>query len=659
MVEVVEVTNQVTKRLERAYQLAFFILGNQEASERIAVEAADRLQVAVVTQDRRYYYIPQGSSRQLSRATGARSKVNFSELHLLQRLVFDETESEEKEQERAGLDDRRLLIHFLKHLVRITVKRNSFYVTLGFTRLLHHYSINEAISLYGLLMQNPSRAKDNYYWRSRKAQLLQEMKSRFGDLLTMTRGAYGEERFVPRPDQARYADFITLCLNVFMPWETQCPLPVGESPTDGKIRALSFEGDDPDEEHRTEVARMHAVLHTECFDWLVTRLAMDPHILRLDLPEFNHHKDHHDQQSTDGNYQMTGNDQIISSAMRTKLPEKMIEMLPETLKARQTRRQAVQRNLRRVKVLVDRQPRATLDLQASGQAEFRLLEGEEFIEIRSSEEPDLCLALYPVDYVMLEQASTPQIFVIELAGGQKLNFLMTPDRNAEGEVTGASVTVNVKGSGFVLADWLRSLLSGSEHTKQSLPAWRFALPALLLVVCGLGSFALWRFWQPESSSSIAINRPPNGDQRIAAPNGDNSGAPSPAPKNAIEPQRPSKPPSTLRDHDVTDNDLTPEIESPKQIRNVFLSLNRDANQFRTELARRLQEAHLWELTSKDDADTALDIELSADGRTASIRLINAKGRVIWPRNGKSQKYLGDTAQISERIVTDLKTAARK
>ncbi|MEK7833032.1 MAG: hypothetical protein AAB401_18225, partial [Acidobacteriota bacterium] len=220
----VKVKTQTINKLERAYQLAFFILGNQEASEQIAVEAVDRLQMAVVTQDRRYYYIPQGSSRQLSRASGARSKVTFSELHLLQRLIFDETEPREKEQEYAEFDDRQLLIHFLKHLVRITIKRNSFYVSLGVTRLLHHYSITEAISLHSIVMQNPSRAKDNYYWRSRKGQLLQEMKSRFSDVLMLTRGAYGEERFIPRPNQDRYADFVTHCLETFMPWETDCPL---------------------------------------------------------------------------------------------------------------------------------------------------------------------------------------------------------------------------------------------------------------------------------------------------------------------------------------------------------------------------------------------------------------------------------------------------
>lgn len=641
----VEVTSQVTDRLERAYQLAFFILGSPEAAERIAIEAVDRLQVAVATQDRRYYYIPQGSQRQLGRTSGARSKVNFSELHLLQRLIFDGTECEEKEQEAMEIDDHRLLIHFLKHLVRITIKRNSFYVSLGIARLLHRYSITEAISLHGLVMQNPGRAKDNYYWRSRKSQLLQEMKTRFGDLLTLTRGAYGEERFIPRPNQARYADLVTLCLEQFMPWEIQCPLPQGEAHVSDRIPALDFDGDDPDEEHRTEVMRMHAVLHAQCFERLIAALRFDSPVTRLDLPEFFHHTTHN-QQFTEDSFQMIETKPMNPGAMRAKL------------EARQNQRRSLQQKLRAVKILVDHQPRATLDLTTDNQIDFKWLEGEEFLEIRAGNEPGICLALYPIDYQMLQQAHTPTKFVIELAGGQKLNFVLTPERDAEGEVIGGEVSVTYPKPQSLLADWVRRLWPASELSFQASPYGRYVFLAALLLICGFSSIALWRFWQTDSTNLTASNRQPTISQTISG----NATTPNaePAvttPNNAASPQRPSNPPSTLRDHDVTDNEAIPNIESPKQTRHVFLSLNRDVNEFRSELIKRLKEARLWELTNKEEADTALDISLSPTGQSASVRLINAKGHIIWPRSGKSQKYDGDVARISERIVADLKIAA--
>ncbi|MFN0109509.1 MAG: hypothetical protein ACKVZH_11700 [Blastocatellia bacterium] len=637
----VTVKLKTTNRLEQAYQLAYFILGNQEIAEQIAVDAVDRLQLAVVTQDRRYYYIPQGSSRQLGHTSGTRSKVNFSELHLLQRLIFDETESYEKEQEQSGFDDRRLLIHFLKHLVRITVKRNSFYVSLGVTRLLHRYSITEAIATHGVVMQDPNRAKDNYYWRSRKAQLMQEVKSRFGDLLQLTRGAYGEERFSPRPDQARYADFVTHCLQQFMPWETECPLPPGACPADGRIPALEFNGDDPDEEHRTEVARMHAVLHPTCFERLLAELKFDSPAIRLDLPEFFHTENHVSKGAETG-FQMTEPDEMKSHTMHT------------TLEERQLRRRQTQRTPGNLKILVDRQPRATLNLEANNQIEFRFLEGEEFIEIRPAEEPDLCLALYPIDYTMLQQLHSPKNFVIELAGGQQLNFTLTPERDADGELTGTAVSVNYQVRKLAR---LRSLWTAQNWFPALQPVWRLALPVTLLLVASIGGFAVWQALKSETSPSVAINSGNDATDNQPAPptggNGSNLGA-----LPGTTPQKPSKPSSNLRDHDV-EGDSTPTVNSPSETRRVFLSVNREASEFRGELTKRLTQAGLWELTGKEDADTALDITLSADGKTALARLLNARGKVIWPASGKSQRYAGSAGQISESIVADLKSAARQ
>ncbi|MFN8000783.1 MAG: hypothetical protein U0X75_07185 [Acidobacteriota bacterium] len=48
-----------------------------------------------------------------------------------------------------------LLVHYVKHLVMLTVSRNSFHVTIGISRVLHNYSTTEAILLYHL----PGNAK--------------------------------------------------------------------------------------------------------------------------------------------------------------------------------------------------------------------------------------------------------------------------------------------------------------------------------------------------------------------------------------------------------------------------------------------------------------------------------------------------------------------
>jgi hypothetical protein len=348
-------------------------------------------------------------------------------------------------------------------------------------------------------------------------------------------------------------------------------------------------------------------------------------------------------------------DQINTSAMRARLTEL------------QALRQTSQRNSRQIEILVDRQQRALLDLDSTSQSSFNLFDGEEFIEIRSVENPDVCLALYPIDYVTLQQTDSTQNFDIELANGQKLRFALTPERDEFSEVTGASVTVNYDSNPTSISDWLASFWQSLESSvsallspKQAAPVLRYGTLAALLTIGGLSAFAIWKTLQPESSNQVAVNLPekPTTGNPPVLPNGDKASNPnSPSLPGALP--SPQRPPSTLRDPDVADNGAVPVVESPAQTRKVFLSSNRESEELQTEITNRLKSARLWELTDKDEADTALSISLSPDGRTASVELLNTKGKVIWPRSGKRRTYTGEAAQIAEKIVGDLKTAVRQ
>lgn len=121
------------EKLRRAFQLAFFILGAGPAALRVTQEAVATLEVALTRQDKRLYYAPgrRAASPQTARF---RTKVSLSELQLLQRLVYIAAEPEERSKEAAGAPEATWLVHYLKHLARITLKRNSFFVTLGVSR---------------------------------------------------------------------------------------------------------------------------------------------------------------------------------------------------------------------------------------------------------------------------------------------------------------------------------------------------------------------------------------------------------------------------------------------------------------------------------------------------------------------------------------------
>jgi hypothetical protein len=95
-----------------------------------------------------------------------------------------------------------LVVFFIKHLVRITTRRNSFYVTLGLSRLLYNYTTAETMDLYNLVIQDPERVHDDYYYRSRKGLLLKELKERFGELVEVAKGVRGEQRWRPAADSS-------------------------------------------------------------------------------------------------------------------------------------------------------------------------------------------------------------------------------------------------------------------------------------------------------------------------------------------------------------------------------------------------------------------------------------------------------------------------
>src|SRR5436190_3888846 len=132
----------VDELLDKAFQLAYLIVGDRTTAIRIAMAAMDNLKVASSEQDRRLAYLPTGRAE----TRAARTKISLSDIHILQRLVYIESELYERllEQQEGALRQTDLLIHFIKHLVRVTTKRNSFYVSLGLSRLLYNYTTAEA-----------------------------------------------------------------------------------------------------------------------------------------------------------------------------------------------------------------------------------------------------------------------------------------------------------------------------------------------------------------------------------------------------------------------------------------------------------------------------------------------------------------------------------
>jgi len=259
-----------------------------------------------------------------------------------------------------------LVIHFVKHLTKKTIKRNSFYVTLGLSRLLHSYTTAETMEIYNAVIQDPDRVKDDYYYRSRKGVLVQELKQRFGDLINICRGPRGEERFQPDDNQPRFVELVRECLGYFTPWQTPCLVPAGIDPIMDGIP--SFSAVNENDEDKVEVHRIHAVLHPDCFQRLTANLRLDAPETRLEIPRFFYANE------------TNGNGSNSNRRNPRKLDERELESITRSLDSNAARRKAASAGL--LRIMVDGIERARIDLGKTASTRFGLDNDAELIEVR-------------------------------------------------------------------------------------------------------------------------------------------------------------------------------------------------------------------------------------------------------------------------------------
>ena len=84
----------------KAFDLACFIQRDRLAAASIVAGALAKLEVVATAQGKRLYYRPSGRRWLLrSQSHGLRNKISFNEPHLLQRLIYLESEPYEIAQE--------------------------------------------------------------------------------------------------------------------------------------------------------------------------------------------------------------------------------------------------------------------------------------------------------------------------------------------------------------------------------------------------------------------------------------------------------------------------------------------------------------------------------------------------------------------------------
>lgn len=698
--------------LNKAYRLAYFLHQDKSMAIRIVAAATLKLNVAMAVQSKRLYYIPVGRfSRGESRRTdGIRNKALFSDVHLLQRLVYGESEPYERQKELAAqagppgvradgdpASDEDLLVYFIKHLVRITTKRNAFYVTLGVSRLLHSYSTLETMEIYNAVIGEPERVKDDYYYRSRKGVLMHEMYQRFGQLIRACRHRRGEERFETQQGSSEQRSLVRECLRLFTPWDTQCPVPHDFDPLRTVIARLTSKSSD--DENKIEVHRIHAVLHPECFGTLVGAFGYRPPEERIELPRF------FSQQTDD---ESPPRQRRAPTELSAEDLAEINHMLGE--QAARRRRSSPTGVIR---VIVDGVERGTLNPAEQSSISFSAEEDAETIEVKTTDASgDLLLATHLITSGAEGTHDEAIVYSIRLEGGQDLSLSIT---RRPTEASGAADLL-IK-FGYQETDprraarlWWQRLslrLSQKQHRPTSGSVWEGAgifprnvlVLSIVVVVCmvsyvGYVSFKSQPGGPPQTNSvqttSLDQVRPspasPGGEtgnqQDTEAPATQADNRTSGPERVATQPARPAAERSTAAkdpaaDHpspgesvqsnvraeesavDVTRTGVVSPNLKLSEVKKVYIEFRGDESfdELRRDVIERLGSNDVVAATTDaDQADASLKIvvsQTSAGEIEALARLVNARGVVLWPKAGGTRRYSGDATKVPSEIVQDL------
>jgi hypothetical protein len=702
--------------IDKAFQLAYFLHDDRKIAKQIIVRAMNKLETASNAQFKRYYYTPTGRAEN-SRA--ARSRVSMNDLQLLQRLVFVESENFEREKEsNNSADELSLLTYFIKHLVRISLKRNSFYVTLGVARILHNYGTNDAMEIYNIVVQDPERVHDDYYYRSRKGVLMKELKARFGDLIETVKVNRGEERFQAKTISENLFEAAQNSLKIFTPWKTSCVIPEKFNPFEDVIKSFHFNKNNPDEEHLTEVNRIHAALHPACFARLTGALKLPASEEKMEIPKF---------MISENLLNIDDNNNDRNEPPRLEANE--LQAIKDILHAQAESRRAASANL--LRVVVDGNEQTKINLLATGAINFDLDDSAEMIEVRIVEkEGETILATHLLSFDDLIGGNQTQTVVLE--GGQKVSFQLQPTTDEYGDLIGLNCDV-----AYAETDLKRRIFLTTYRVKYSLSVWFENSKPLLKPIAALGLLILfvafgWIFFSKsgENKPDFVKDKNPsliNQPGQIIAPTNSN--------KNEVkEPETPKIPNNKNQSSEVEAN-KQPKVEKPKvtpketgiisapqelqaqnnnlqplpkrkitvpqiqrfavvgndseipkqsetrglssperaklfnQVKRIYLDISGNNNYhdfFDEEIVKEISKNNAFIVeTTRDFADARLKISIrrepnNRDGKiTVEVSLHNADGAVIYPtrKNVKHWKYIGKAEDLPRKIIADL-TAAK-
>lgn len=664
--------NLTKELINKAFSLSYFIHRDKKLAITIAAESVSKLEVAMLAQDKRLYYKPTGRSTdgQITN-TRFRTKVSMNELHLLQRLVYVVSEVYEQEQEKNPLsfylNQADLTIRFIKHLIKITVKRNSFYLTLGLSRLLYSYTTSETILLYSLIIQDGSRSKDEDYFRARKKQIKQEIQERFGNLLKTIKTKQGEDRFLALESINQYLELTAKCLSQFTPWNSDCILPTKLDPLLETIEAFAFAGKDPDKEHYVEAIRIHSLIHPECYRRLIMSLNFDSPDKKLEIPKF-----------------------FVPDLEKEKPPNDDEEKLTDQELAKVEALLIEQENQRRnafgrwLSIRVDNKEELEIDLLKNNKVKLQLSANAEILEIFQKENNLLLTSC------LLNLSENPLQHSITLEAGQKISITINLGKDYDELLQNAEVEISYQETEFYRKALLKvKQIINQVNIKITNSTSKFLQPALTFGIVFLivlaGYFVVYK---KEASSPEVVKQ--NAPKVTPAPTPKlQSQSPIPTPKENYIPN--NKPTEKVENEELIASNKHPKPKFigkiPNEIEKDDWLVTRNAQDAvsivslplvkkiyvdpidQSSLSKNFRAALIKDLAKKfvipdnrDDADAVFKGSFNKDNNgnlLISLELINSDGNIIWSirnTNGiTSAKIPNLSTAITKQLLKDIKS----
>jgi hypothetical protein len=552
---------QFRQYFDRAYEMAYYIHADKDIAVFIAEDALDDLPTLLGYQAKSRI-APTGLRGFLKwgeRSRPVRKTLTLIEDQMLQWLVYKHSEPWERQTE-AGTGfylptEEDLIVRYVEHLVYSTLRRGSFYVALAIGPLLHGFDRRETRLFYDVLTQGDSaRMKDTSYIGKQRLQLLDGIVRRFGHMIQTEKRPGGEKHIVMRQTTDWVISLVHSCLRRFVPWDTPCVVEPGFEVTDAK--GLYFPTSDLVEEDRTEVNRVHTLLHPECFAHFVDGLAKLVRALprghedracnygsvaeRIAVPQFSNFPKGPPRSDRLEAPQLTERDRV---------------RLQRMMQARGRRRRDFKpANLR---VYVDNVLLQSIDLSRESRIEVQLPADAAAIEVKGGDGlGEITLAILPVSLDLIPISGKFKDSVLQI-GRRELEIQMAPIRDAGGIVECAEVTVSYsdhRKTPGVLSLIPRALRVSSGWTSTAFDVmrerWtatkagdpltrRAGWLAVILVISALAF--VWLRLQPTRQKPVIDQTatPPAGEREISPP----PTSPRPEPQPSTAQGRPTPPPA--------------------------------------------------------------------------------------------------------------------